>query len=122
MESGFTIICFFDLLIFIFLLCTSSILYEKNKTNFASIQAKETNYYYLKILIDYVQIFFFLVKIINGYYHLYCCYFPGRKDEEFILDDYLGETKWKVHMLCKQRKSLSSFYITSHIYTSIAFI
>ena len=56
------------------------------------VEGKKKTYKYLNILTDYVQILFFLVKISNGLYYLFCCYFPGRKDEDFILDDYLGET------------------------------
>jgi hypothetical protein len=56
------------------------------------VEGKKKTYKYLNILTDYVQILFFLVKILNGLCYLFCCYFSGRKDEDFILDDYLGET------------------------------
>jgi len=37
----------------------------------------------------------YLIKVYNGLVHLKDCLFPGRMDEEFVLDDKLGDIKWK---------------------------
>ena len=47
---------------------------------------------------DYTTIILMAVKLLFGFYYMKSLFFPGQKDEEFILDEH-GDEKFKARIM-----------------------